>query len=117
MIQRVVDLLRAHRLAFVSEAELQEAIARLLAEASIPFKREVVLSREDRIDFMVDGGLGIEVKIGGSGAALARQAYRYAEHAEISSLLLVTSRMQHGAIIPAEMSGKPVRVLTLMRGL
>lgn len=75
-------------------------------------QREVVLTARDRPDFMV-GPLAIELKVKGSPADVARQLMRYAEHPSVGAILLVTTRSSHRAM-PAQMCGKPVRVLYLM---
>lgn len=113
----IADLLSAHRFRFTSEAELQAGIARVLEAHYIPYRREAALSAQDRPDFTLDGGLVIEVKTQGSTAELTRQIHRYAKHAEVTAILVVTSRMQHRAIGVGEINGKPVRVLHLDRSV
>jgi hypothetical protein len=58
---------------FGTEEELQIGLAKALEAGSVSFRREVALSKRDRIDFMLDDGIGIEVKIDGSISALTRQ--------------------------------------------
>lgn len=101
-----------HRYRYANEAELQDAIARVLDDACFQFRREVRLSDRDRIDFLVDG-IGIEVKIKGSGSALVRQVYRYLQHEELQALIVVTTRVRHS--LPSEIRGKPVGVVHLWR--
>ncbi|HWJ71895.1 MAG TPA: hypothetical protein VNX29_01900 [Kaistia sp.] len=69
-------------------------------------RREVRLSNEDIIDFVVDG-VGVEVKIGGSAPAIYRQLRRYAEHEDIRALLLVTSVAMS---LPAQILGKDAAI-------
>ena len=106
MLLSVLDILRTHRFRFTREAELQEAIFALLTAANIDFARECILTPTDRIDFLV-GGLGIEVKIDGSLAALTRQAHRYTALPSIESLLVVTSRFRL-TDLPPTLNGKRV---------
>lgn len=106
---QIADLIGRAPFSFGRESELQENIAGLLTSHKVAFQREHSLSANDRIDFLVSGGLGIEVKIGGRRADLLRQVYRYAEHEAIAELLVVTSLTRHIAGAPAAIRGKPVR--------
>lgn len=108
----IVRLLGAHRFRFGTEAVLQDGIAEVLAAAGIQHEREVALTARDRIDFLVQGGIGLEVKIDGSALDLARQMLRYAAHERIAALLVVTTRARHTET-PRELGGKPVRVIHL----
>lgn len=109
----VAQFLRSCRYSYESEAELQEGIAKALATEGFTFTREARLNSLSRIDFLsFDGGVGIEVKIGGSHADLVRQIFRYAGHDEIRELVVVTSRRHHSGI-PPNVLGKPIHVVTL----
>lgn len=110
---RVRDLLLAHRFHFASEAQLQAGIARVLDAAGVPYQREAVLTPQDRPDFLLHGGLAIEVKVGGSVASLARQVERYAALDAVGEILVVTTRMQH-RVLPAAANGKPVHLTYLI---
>ena len=95
---------------FQNEADLQEGFAMLLTAHGVPFQREVRLSKKDRIDFLVDGGLGVELKVAMSAASVLRQLHRYAEHEEIAALLLVTRCASHCRLPPAAPNGKQIWV-------
>lgn len=116
--QKTIDLvsrvLRSVGFSFSSEDDLQRGIDQVLTDRGIPHQREVVLSPKDRIDFMLDGGVGIEVKIGGSAADLTRQVYRYCREEKIRAVIVVSSRLRLGKL-PDEMAGKPVRFLPIAR--
>lgn len=99
---------------FVTEDDLQRGIAEAFVADGITHGREVVLSKKDRIDFMV-GRVGLEVKIGGSISALTAQLIRYAGLPEIDELVLVTSQYRLGNL-PATIGGKPLTVVTIPRG-
>lgn len=103
-------------LAFIGESELHAAVAKALGASPYTFIPEVVLSPEDRIDFLVAGCVGVECKVGGSPAEVLAQLHRYAQHERISALVLVTARLRHRSV-PAELNGKPVVFLPLLRGL
>ena len=87
--------LRGRRFRYDSEADLQAGIAIVLEELELPFQKEHRLDGKSRIDFLVDGGTGIEVKVGGSLTALTRQVHRYVQHSEITSLIIVTTKSAH----------------------
>jgi hypothetical protein len=114
MIDHVTAALRAQRLNFTTEAELQQGIAAALKVAGVIFEREVKLSSTDRIDFLLAYGLGIEVKVDGSISALLRQLHRYAQRPEIARLLVVSSLFRLNNL-PAEINGKPVAIHIVSR--
>lgn len=92
-----------------NEFALHASIAEILGLQGIEFEREVVLGPRDRIDFLCDGGVGIEAKTDGGVSDVIAQLYRYAQHECISGLILVTTRRSH-RVEAAEMNGKPVLV-------
>ena len=109
----ILRVLKGYRVHHVNERELQDAVAQMLTKHGIAFEQEKTLTAQERIDFLVEGGVGIEIKVKGSPAQVARQLQRYAKCEEITSLILLTSRMQAGAQLDAYL-GKPVRVLNVM---
>lgn len=109
LMAEVEVLLGGARYSVSSEAELQAALAQRLD--GFICKREVALTTTERIDFTY-GEVGIEVKVDGSRADVLRQLSRYAEHSDIGGLVLVTTRARHRAM-PAELNGKPLRVVFL----
>lgn len=111
----VESVIRRAGFSSANEGDLQAGIAEVLRGASIPFEREAVLGDGDRIDFLC-GRLGIEVKVDGSISEVTRQLWRYAQHPEISVLMLVTVRAKHIGL-PREINGKPIRIVVLLRGL
>lgn len=113
-VEAISALLRGYRFTFSTEAELQAGIERVLRQAGIEFRREAAISREDRPDFMIAGGVAIECKTNGGLSALTRQIHRYAQIAEVTGILVVTTRMQHRALATDSLNGKPVRVHHLM---
>lgn len=103
------------RLPAPSEAILQEAIAATFTAAGIPFEREVCLSKKDRIDFLCEEGIGIEVKVDGGISDVTRQLHRYAQSERITRLVLVSTRMRL-LTIPRELNGKHVEFIHLAGG-
>jgi hypothetical protein len=113
-LEGLIGLLERYRFAGQTENELQAAIARAFEEEAIAFEREYRLSPQDRIDFKV-GRVGIEVKIGGSNAALIRQVHRYAQSDALDSIIIVTTRASH--YIPADsVNGRTVVMVSLVMG-
>lgn len=101
--------LSAFRFPYGTELELQDAVGVALGNCGIDHQRELRLTPQDRIDFLV-GRIGIECKIADGPAKLLSQLVRYAADDRIDGLLLVTSRSSHRGM-PAEILGKPVAVL------
>lgn len=112
----IVKLLRAQRFRYNDEADLQKGIGQALTAAGIAFEREVILGPHDRLDFLVDGGICIEVKVAGSAGALLRQVFRYTNDDRVKEVVIVSNRPQH-ACIPLEIHGKPVNVIILLTGI
>lgn len=110
------QVITSYRYSFTNEVELQDGVATALLEAGIPHEREVRLSPRDRVDFLIEPGIGIEVKeIAQSPSKVLRQLARYAESDRIVALALVTARSQHMAL-PSEIGGKPLVVVNLSGG-
>ena len=103
------EAFRTHRPQIPSERSLCDAIEVVLR--GHPFEREFRLTDRDRPDFVV--GLvplvAVEVKVKGSLADLTRQLFRYAEHDEVSGILVVTTRSTHREL-PTTILGRPVAV-------
>lgn len=94
---------------WADEEQLQEHLGRVLAP--LGFAREVVAGA-DRFDFIADG-LVVEVKVGGTPAAVIRQLLRYAERTDVSGLVLAATKATLGAATPGTLCGKPVAVARL----
>ena len=103
------------RFSFQHEDELQEGVGIVLKGAGVKYRREVVLTPKDRIDFMLPLGIGLEVKIDGSISLLTRQLFRYSELPDIKALVVVvpSHRLSN---LPREMNGKPVTVVRVATG-
>ena len=110
-VARVAAVIGSNRYRYSDEHQLHDGIAQALAAAGVTAVAEARLSAADRIDFLV-GTVGIEVKVGGSPAAVARQLRRYAASPGIEALILVTNRARHRGL-PAELGSVPLRVVWL----
>ncbi|MBO0872641.1 MAG: hypothetical protein J2P19_04560 [Pseudonocardia sp.] len=107
----VAAVVTAHRYRYANEADLQAGIAAALRSAGYPVRREVPLSRRDRIDVLVDR-VGVEVKLAGRLPDVTRQLARYARTGRVDELVLVTTRAEHRRC-PDRLNGLPVQVAWL----
>lgn len=115
-LQRLHDAIEPYHYAATHEKELQQAIGQVLIERGFGFEREVRLTPEDVVDFVIAPGIGMEVKMDGGLSALTRQLHRYAQSDKICALLLVTT-LSRLANLPLSLSGKPLDVVCLRGGL
>jgi len=104
--------LRRQRYAFGSEAMLQLAIVDVLERSGLAFEREVRLGPADRIDFLVQGGIGIEAKVRYPRRSIYRQLTRYAEREQINALVLMTATSLG---LPPTLNGKPLFYVSIGR--
>lgn len=97
-----------------SELDLQAAVGRLLDASGIANTPEADIGT-GRIDFLA-GAVGIECKVDGAPAAVARQVLRYCGSGRCDDgVLLVTTKASHRAI--RGINSFPIRVLVLVGGL
>lgn len=95
------------------ERLLQDAIAACLDAADIAYEREVVLGPRARIDFVANGGVGIEAKRNRPGRpAIIAQLGRYAASEQIHTLIVVSERGVRGRPI-GSVGGKPCHLVCL----
>lgn len=115
----IAALLSSYRFVIDNEAELQASVERALRVEGVTFVREAVVGRGDRIDFLCDGGVGLELKIKGAPTEVLRQLQRYAASDSVSELVLVTTRVQHHAMLASQRTvcGKPLRIVRVAGGL
>lgn len=122
MLDSVCQALRTCRLRFSDEKSLQEGIERVLIAKKFVVKREHELGDAGTIDFIVFGRegetplelpIGIEVKIKGSIAEIARQLHRYAYSKEIGAIVLATTQLRHvySISIGTDLGDKPARMV------
>ena len=112
----LIDALRSYSYSFGSEAVLQACVATVLAKACLPHAAEVKLGAGDRVDFLVDGRIAVELKVDGSVNEVARQLARYCRHDQVEAVVLVTSRRKHFGV-PPMLAGKPIEVVHVREGL
>lgn len=114
MIDTVLTAIRTVRIGVVSEEfEIHRAIAGALDLAGIRYQHEYKLGPHCRIDFLTDGGIGVEVKKGKPySVAVEKQLIRYASFEDVKGIVLVIERYQD---VPSEICGKPCRSLGLRK--
>jgi len=111
-MRSVIQALSDIRISVVSEeSELQEQVAAYLCHAGVPFMKEYRLGSHSRIDFMLPGGVGIEVKKGKpSKRQVLAQLERYARFEEVRALVFVIERCLD---VPRQIAGKPCVCIAL----
>jgi REase_DpnII-MboI len=94
-----------------NEVEMQLSLEFLLSSI-VPFEREFCFSAKDRVDFFVPAlGVAIELKLARSGGSLhhvIQQLSRYAEHAKVEALILITTSYTLAAGMPMTLKEKPL---------
>ncbi len=89
----------------IEEYDLQAAVAAEFKKAGIGFAKEYRLGPRNRIDFLAEGGIGIETKKAKPNRSqVIAQLERYAKSLEISAMILVIERNMD---LPREINGKP----------
>ena len=113
MLDRVVTALSRLRLNTVPrETSLYCLLERVFLAEGIAFNPQVWVAPASRIDYLLEGGVGVEVKSGVvDRRRILAQLERYAASDVVRSLLLVTERGVSG--LPREMAGKRVRQVSL----
>lgn len=112
--EKIVSLIESARIPLSTERHAQDGLEALFLKEGLQFDREVSLSGEDRIDFLVCGKIGIEVKIGHPKRQILRQLERYACSDKVETLILVSS-----AAFPRrgfDLNGKKTLICNLSMG-
>lgn len=111
-VSSLVGLLKSRRFNYSTERDLQDGIDAVLEASGYRYEREKSLGGAGVIDFLIEGGVGVEVKIKGSPVEVARQLLRYAKEDAVTEIVLVTGRARLGKL-PETLHGKPVTVVTM----
>lgn len=111
-IAEVMSVLKKLRVQLTAEEyEIHNEIKKILNSSNIPFEYEYKLGPKNRIDFLVSGGVGIEVKKRRPNQSnVLNQLRRYSEFDEVQSLILVTGK---SVFVPEDINGKAIKVLSL----
>lgn len=106
---KLAGILGRLRMPLHDEKAAQRELEEHLERHGVPFQREVRLSNEDIVDFMV-GGIAIELKVKGSRSAALRQIERYALHPDVTGVILLTNR---SCLLPSVIHGKPALAVSM----
>lgn len=109
MITEVIKIIQRYRFSLSSEWQLQNDVERVLIKHEIPYKREYVLDKKNRPDFMIYG-YAVEIKIGGTATNIYKQCSRYAAFEQVDGVVLITNRAMG---FPTEIHGKPAYLVSL----
>lgn len=115
MIDRLRCALRALTRAPGNEEELHRLMESCFDQSGILYEREV-RTATGPVDFAI-GDLAVEVKVGGSALAIARQLIRYGQEARFTAVALVTTKPIRLPIewIESPTGNKPIYVIDLWR--
>lgn len=111
-VEQVVAELRKRRFRFTCEKDLQDGLEEVFVALGIEYERESRLSPKDKVDFLLLGEVGLEVKIQDSLTSVTRQLHRYSQHDKLKSLILVTCRAAHRGV-PEQMNNKVLELVYL----
>lgn len=117
-LRRLAVLLAGYAYRYGSETQLHEGIASVLTAEGIPFEHEVAVDARNRMDFLVNGVLAIEIKVDGSFAHAIAQVSRYSALDTVHGVLLAaTPQWARQTIVraPGAFHGKPIAMAWLRR--
>lgn len=110
--QWLISTLRKVRYPTTTEAALQDAIEQHLQQHQIPHVREHRMGPTDRIDFMVDGDIGLEAKTRYPRRRIYRQLERYCTNHQLRCIILVTGTYLG---LPPDINGVPLFMVSTGR--
>ncbi len=102
---------------YSSETQLHKIIAGILDDAHIQYTHEYCLDSSNRVDFWLEDGMLIEVKVDGSYPEAMRQIDRYCALEAVTGVILASTQRWAGRYDGEvqEIHGKPVMVVRLRR--
>jgi hypothetical protein len=112
-VHDVIRLIHSLRLPLSDETAYQVALSKVLDAAGIGHVREHRLGPKHRVDFLLDWGTVIEVKLRGSAMRIHDQCKDYCGFPQVKGLILATNRAMG---MPPEIEGKPIWYASLGRG-
>lgn len=115
-VAELVRALRKVRYRLGTERRLQESVSENLQAlvGENRFKAEAKIGPRERIDFLVNGGIGIECKLKCGRRDIYRQLTRYAGCESINSLILITNTAMG---LPEAIDDVPLYYVSLGRAL
>lgn len=111
-VDEIIRALRTQRFGVQDEKQLQAEIAWFLIGRfpKISVEREYHFDADNIVDFLLDGSIGVEVKIKGAKRSIFRQCERYCQFDAVKIFILITN-LSMG--FPQEINGKPCYVVKL----
>lgn len=105
-IEKLIGILSQLRVNVATdEYEIQEKIEDLLDANGVSYKKEHRLAPRNRVDFLTDAGIAIEVKKGKPNRLVVqRQLERYASFDQVKAVILV---VETSLRVPKTVNGKP----------
>lgn len=102
---------------YAHEPQLHDRLAEVLTAQPVAFERERSIDAKNRLDFLVAGGIALEVKVDGSLAQALRQIDRYAALDDVAAVLLATTQRWGDGCVSnrATFHGKPFKMVRLRR--
>lgn len=110
IVLKVFEALNSTHFPLTHEISLHQKMEDVFTNYGISFKREVFLSKTDKVDFLIDGNLALEVKIKGSAMNIYRQCERYCTHDSVTGIILASSKPMG---LPKNICGKPAYLFNL----
>lgn len=108
----LAEFLGYRRFRMGHETLLQEDVQTALKAVGAEFEREKVLGPGERVDFLVDGHIALELKIRANRKRIFRQLERYATYSQIDAIVLLTASAMG---LPALIGDKPAYFVHLGR--
>lgn len=115
-MEAILNALKQLRIGVIlDEYTLQEQIAKVLSEHEIIYSKEHVLGPRNRVDFMSNTGVAIEVKKGKPNRTnLICQINRYAQFDDVKEIIIVVETSISNPITRTD-NGKPCTVIGLRK--
>lgn len=107
-IGEILFMLRNRKFDLHNEKILQAQMADQLLGFDV--QKEYRLDDKNIVDFFVDGGIAIEVKIAGGKKDIYKQCLRYAMFDQVEMIVLVTNK---AVGLPKMLNGKPTFIIKL----
>ncbi len=113
-LEKVINALKTIRAPLAQvEYDLHQIVAQTLDLEGIYYKHEVSLGPRCRIDFLVEEGIGIELKKGSPNQKqMKAQALKYAHFEEVKTLIILVEKWVE---LPKVLAGKPIHTLSINR--
>ena len=115
-METILNALKHLRVGVIlDEYALQKQIADVLSQQGIEYKKEFVLGPRNRVDFLTDRGVAVEVKKGKPNrTSLISQINRYAEFDDVKSIIIVVETSIRSPIHKTD-NGKPCIIMGLRK--